>query len=72
MRRLITTEAGRTYLYSIGMAVAAILTTYGILDNQAATAWTGLLAAILSGVARAHVGTNGVDKSGLDKHGPMP
>lgn len=58
----LTTEAGRRWIYSIGIAVAAILTTYGHLAQTEVTVWLGLLSAILGGVAVTHVGERGIDQ----------
>lgn len=50
----ITSRKGRIYLYSVGIAFIALLTTYGILTQEIAAAWTALLAPLF-GLAIANV-----------------
>ena len=57
----LTSETGRRWLYSIGVAAGAIAVGYGILTAEMAALWLGLLAALLGGVAVLHVGEAGVD-----------
>lgn len=50
----ITSRKGRIYLYSVGIAVIALLTTYGIMTQELAAAWSALLTPLF-GLAIAHV-----------------
>lgn len=50
----VTSRKGRIYLYSVGIAVIALLTTYGIMTQELAAAWSALLAPLF-GLAIAHV-----------------
>lgn len=52
----ITSRKGRIYLYSVGIAVIALLTTYGIMTQELAAAWSALLAPLF-GLAIANVPT---------------
>lgn len=49
---------GRIYLYSVGLAIIALLTTYGVLSQELSAAWSALLAPLL-GLAISHVPTEG-------------
>lgn len=49
----ITSRKGRIYLYSVGIAVIAVLTTYGIVTQEIAAAWSALLAPLF-GLAIYH------------------
>lgn len=51
---------GRTYLYSVGIAIIALLTTYGLMTQELASAWSALLAPLF-GLAIAHVPSEGED-----------
>ena len=57
----VTSRKGRTYLYSVGIAVVALLTTYGIMTQELAAAWSALLAPLF-GLAIANVPSEGEDK----------
>lgn len=57
----VTSRKGRIYLYSVGIAVIALLTTYGIMTQELAAAWSALLAPLL-GLAIANVPPEGEDK----------
>lgn len=54
----ITSRKGRIYLYSVGIAVIALLTTYGLLAQDTAAAWSALLAPLF-GLAIANVPSEG-------------
>mgnify|MGYP000288441442 CR=1 FL=1 len=54
----ITSPKGRTYLYSVGLAIIALLTTYGIMSQELSAAWSALLAPLL-GLAITHVPSEG-------------
>ena len=54
----ITSPKGRLYLYSVGLAIIALLTTYGVLSQELSAAWSALLAPLL-GLAIAHVPSEG-------------
>lgn len=56
----VTSRKGRIYLYSVGIAIIALLTTYGIMTQELASAWSALLAPLF-GVAIAHVPPEGED-----------
>ena len=57
----LTSPKGRIYLYSVGLAIIALLTTYGIMSQELSAAWSALLAPLL-GIAIANVPTEGEDK----------
>ena len=57
----ITSPKGRTYLYTVGLAVIALLTTYGFLSQELSAAWSALLAPLL-GLAIANVPSEGEDE----------
>ena len=57
----VTSRKGRIYLYSVGIAVIAILTSYGIVTQELAAAWSALLAPLL-GLAIANVPSEGNTK----------
>ena len=57
----LTSPKGRTYLYSVGIAIIALLTTYGIVTQEIAAAWSALLAPLF-GLAIANVPSEGEDK----------
>ena len=50
----IFSRKGRIYLYSVGIAIIALLTTYGITTREIAAAWSALLAPLF-GLAIANV-----------------
>lgn len=52
---------GRLYLYSVGLAIIALLTTYGLMTQELSAAWSALLAPLL-GLAITNVPTEGEDK----------
>ncbi len=54
----LTSPKGRTYLYSVGIAIVALLTTYGIMSQELAASWSALLAPLF-GLAIAHVPSDG-------------
>lgn len=54
----ITSPKGRLYLYSVGLALIALLTTYGIMSQELSAAWSAFLAPLL-GLAIAHVPSEG-------------
>lgn len=54
----LTSRKGRIYLYSVGIAVIALLTTYGIMTQEHAAAWSALLAPLF-GLAIANVPPEG-------------
>lgn len=54
----ILSRKGRIYLYSVGLAIIALLTTYGVMTQELSAAWSALLAPLL-GLAIAHVPTEG-------------
>lgn len=54
----VTSRKGRIYLYTLGLAVIALLTTYGIMTQELAAAWSALLAPLF-GLAIAHVPSEG-------------
>lgn len=56
----ILSPKGRTYLYSVGIAIIALLTTYGLMTQELASAWSALLAPLF-GLAIAHVPSEGED-----------
>lgn len=63
LRAWLNDERHRVYLYDVGLAVVALLVGYGILAEEHAVLWVGLLAPLL-GVARQYVprpGTGGGD-----------
>lgn len=53
---------GRTYLYSVGIAIIALLTAYGLMTQELASAWSALLAPLF-GLAIAHVPSEGEDNN---------
>lgn len=57
----LTSPKGRLYLYSVGLAIIALLTTYGVMTQELSAAWSALLAPLL-GLAIANVPTEGEDK----------
>jgi hypothetical protein len=57
----ITSPKGRRYLYSVGLAIIVLLTTYGVMSQELSAAWSALLAPLL-GLAYANVPTEGEDK----------
>lgn len=57
----VTSRKGRIYLYSVGIAVIALLTTYGIMTQELASTWSALLAPLL-GLAIANVPSEGEDE----------
>ena len=57
----ITSRKGRIRLYSVGIAVIALLTTYGIVTQEIAAAWSALLAPLF-GLAIAHIPSEGEDE----------
>lgn len=57
----LTSPKGRTYLYSVGIAIIALLTTYGIVTQEIAAAWSALLAPLF-GLAIANVPSEGEGK----------
>ena len=57
----VTSRKGRIYLYSVGIAIIALLTVYGIMTQEIASAWSALLAPLL-GLAIAHVPSEGEDE----------
>ena len=61
----VTSRKGRTYLYSVGIAVVALLTTYGIMTQELAAAWSALLAPLF-GLAIANVPSEGEDNEHLN------
>lgn len=54
----IASRKGRIYLYSVGIAFIALLTTYGIMTQEIAAAWSALLAPLF-GLAIANVPSEG-------------
>lgn len=58
----ILSPKGRTYLYSVGIAVIALLTTYGLMTQELASVWSALLAPLF-GLAIAHVPSEGEDNN---------
>lgn len=40
-------ERVRTYIYTLGTPISALLVFYGLLTDQAASLWLGLLGAVL-------------------------
>lgn len=54
----ITSRKGRIYLYSVGIAIIALLTTYGLMTQELAAAWSALLAPLF-GLAIANVPSEG-------------
>ena len=58
----ILSPKGRTYLYSVGIATIALLTTYGLMTQELASAWSALLAPLF-GLAIAHVPSEGEDNN---------
>lgn len=54
----VTSRKGRIHLYSVGIAVIALLTTYGIMSQELAAAWSAILAPLL-GLAIANVPSEG-------------
>ena len=58
----LTSRQGRVWLYSTGIAVIGLLTTYGVLAGDTAAAWSALLAPLF-GLAIANVPN---DKEGDD------
>lgn len=57
----LTSPKGRLYLYSVGLAIIALLTTYGIMSQELSASWSALLAPLL-GLAIANVPAEGEDK----------
>lgn len=57
----ITSRKGRIYLYSVGLAIIALLSTYGVMTQELSAAWSALLAPLL-GLAIANVPSEGEDK----------
>ena len=57
----ILSRKGRIYLYSVGLALITLLTTYGFLTQDLSAAWSALLAPLL-GLAIAHVPSEGENK----------
>lgn len=62
MTEKILSPKGRTYLYSVGIAIIALLTTYGLMTQELASAWSALLAPLF-GLAIAHVPSEGEDNN---------
>lgn len=58
----ILSPKGRTYLYSVGIAIIALLTTYGLMTQELASAWSALLAPLF-GLAITHVPSEGEDNN---------
>lgn len=58
----ILSPKGRTYLYSVGIAIIALLTTYGLMTQELASTWSALLAPLF-GLAIAHVPSEGEDNN---------
>ena len=58
----ILSPKGRTYLYSVGIAIIALLTTYGLMTQELASAWSALMAPLF-GLAIAHVPAEGEDNN---------
>jgi len=58
----ILSPKGRTYLYSVGIAIIALLTAYGLMTQELASAWSALLAPLF-GLAIAHVPSEGEDNN---------
>jgi len=56
----VTSRKGRIYLYSVGIAIIALLTTYGVMTQELAAAWSALLAPLF-GLAIANVPSGGED-----------
>lgn len=54
----ILSRKGRIYLYTVGLAIIALLTTYGVMTQELSAAWSALLAPLL-GLAIAHVPSEG-------------
>ena len=50
----IFSRTGRVWMYSTGLAVIGLLTTYGVLTGDTAAAWSALLAPLF-GLAIANV-----------------
>lgn len=61
MLEKVSSRKGRIYLYSVGIAVIALLTTYGIMTQELAAAWSALLAPLF-GLAIANVPPEGEDE----------
>lgn len=61
----VTSRKGRIYLYSVGIAIIALLTTYGIMTQELASAWSALLAPLF-GLAIANVPSEGEDNERLN------
>lgn len=57
----LTSPKCRMYLYSVGLAIIALLTTYGFMTQELSAAWSALLAPLL-GLAIANVPSEGEDK----------
>lgn len=55
----------RKWLYSAGIALAAVFVMYGIITAEQAVVWIALLAALLGITAIANVGENGTEKTQL-------
>ena len=51
---VVTSRTGRLWLYSTGIGVVGVLTTYGLLTDDRASAWAALLAPLF-GLAIANV-----------------
>lgn len=62
----ITSRKGRIYLYSVGIAVIALLTTYGLMTQELAAAWSALLAPLF-GLAIANVPPEGGNNEHLNQ-----
>ena len=56
----VTSRKGRIYLYSVGLGVITLLTTYGVMSQDLSAAWSALLAPLL-GLAIANVPPEGED-----------
>ena len=56
----ITYSKGRIYLYYVGITIIALLTTYGVMTQELAAAWSALLAPLF-GLAIANVPSEGED-----------
>ena len=56
-----TSRKGRIYLYSVGIALVALLTTYGVMTQELAASWSALLAPLF-GLAIANVPTEEGDE----------
>lgn len=54
IRAWLNDERHRVYLYNVGLGVVALLVGYGVMAEEHALLWVGLLAPLL-GVARTYV-----------------